>query len=64
MHTILVVAHYSDAHYSYSHSLYVQNVIKERFLSGDSVEWSSALDEVCEMPEAFHKTRDNQVGAR
>ena len=22
------------------------------------------LDEVCEMPEAFHKTRDNQVGAR
>ena len=36
----------------------------EGAFSGDSVEWSSALDEVCEMPEALHKTRDNQVGAR
>ena len=31
MHTFLVVTHFFDAHYSYSHSLYVQNVIKGRF---------------------------------
>jgi len=39
-------------------------LLKGVFFSGESVEWSSALDEVCEMPEAFHKTRDNQVVAR
>jgi len=25
-------------------------------------EWSWALSEVCEMPEALHPTHDNQVG--